>query len=157
MDITITPRGNLQIDGAMITHRNFAGRGDQYNREGDRNFSLIIPSMEIAEDLIAQGWNVKIRDPRDEGGDPFIFLKVKVKFTDRGPNVYLKSGTAVNKLEEDSIGMLDDIEIMNVDLDIRPYDWTLRDGSTGRTAYLQGMDVEQKLDRFAARYARNDD
>lgn len=156
MDITVTPRGHLQIDGAMITHRNFAGRGDQYNREGDKNFSLIIPSMEIAEDLIAQGWNVKIRDARDEGGEPFIYLKVKVKFNDRGPTVFLKSGKAVNELNSETIGMLDDIEISNVDLDIRPYDWVLRDGSTGRTAYLQGMDVEQKLDRFAARYAKND-
>lgn len=157
MELTFAPRGILQIDGAMITHRNFAGRGDQYNREGDRNFSLIIPTQEMADELIAQGWNVKIRDARDEGGEPFMFLKVKVKFNDRGPKVYLKSGRAINELDENSIGMLDDIQIMNVDMDIRPYDWELRDGSTGRTAYLQGMDVEQKLDRFAARYARDED
>lgn len=156
MELTFAPKGYLQIDGGMITHRNFAGRGDQYNRPGDRNFSLIIPTQEMADDLIAQGWNVKIRDARDEGGEPFMFLKVKVKFNDRGPAVYLKSGSAVNRLDEDSVGMLDDIQISNVDLDIRPYDWTLADGSSGRTAYLQGMDVEQKLDRFAARYARDE-
>ena len=156
MELVIAPRGILQINGAMITNRNFAGRGDQYNRPGDKNFSLIIPTQEMADELIAQGWNVKIRDARDEGGDPFMYLKVKVKFNDRGPAVYLKSGTAVNQLNEETVGMLDDIELSNVDLDIRPYDWKLNDGSTGRTAYLQGMDVEQKLDRFAARYARND-
>ena len=157
MELTFAPRGILQIDGAMITHRNFAGRGDQYNREGDKNFSLIIPTQEMADELIAQGWNVKIRDARDEGGEPFMFLKVKVKFNERGPKVYLKSGRAINELDENSIGMLDDIQIMNVDMDIRPYDWELRDGSTGRTAYLQGMDVEQKLDRFAARYSSDED
>ena len=157
MEITFAPRGILQIDNAMITHRNFAGRGDQYNREGDKNFSLIIPTPEMAEDLISRGWNVKIRDARDEGGDPFMFLKVKVKFNDRGPNVYLKSGRATNKLDEESIAILDDIEIMNVDLDIRPYDWTLTNGDSGRTAYLQGMDVEQKLDRFAESYARDEE
>ena len=155
MELVIAPRGILQINGAMITHRNFSGRGDQYNREGDRNFSLIIPTREMADDLVAQGWNVKILDSRDDGSDPFMFLKVKVKFNDRGPSVWLKSGTAVNQLDEESIGMLDDIQIMNVDLDIRPYDWTLATGATGRTAYLQGMDVEQTLARFAARY-RND-
>lgn len=157
MELTFAPKGYLQIDGAVLTHRNFAGRGDQYNRPGDRNFSLIIPTQEMADELIAQGWNVKIRDARDEGGEPFMFLKVKVKFNDRGPAVYLKSGTAVNRLDEDSVGMLDDIQISNVDLDIRPYDWELNDGSKGRTAYLQGMDVEQKLDRFAARYANRDE
>ena len=29
MELTFAPRGILQINGAMITHRNFAGRGDQ--------------------------------------------------------------------------------------------------------------------------------
>ena len=157
MELVLAPRGILQINGAMITHRNFAGRGDQYNREGDRNFSLIIPTREMADRLVEEGWNVKMIDNRDDGSEPFMFLKVKVKFNDRGPTVYLRSGTSVNQLDEDSIGMLDDIMISNVDLDIRPYDWSLQTGATGRTAYLQGMDVEQKLDRFAARYARQDD
>ena len=157
MELVFAPRGILQINGAMITHRNFAGRGDQYNREGDKNFSLVIPTREMADRLVEEGWNVKMIDNFDDGSEPFMFLKVKVKFNDRGPTVYLRSGTAVNQLDEDSIGMLDDIMISNVDLDIRPYDWTLPTGATGRTAYLLGMDVEQKLDRFAARYARHDD
>ena len=150
MELTFAPRGILQIDGAMITHRNFAGRGDQYNREGDKNFSLIIPTQEMADELIAQGWNVKIRDARDEGGEPFMFLKVKVKFNERGPKVYLKSGRAINELDENSIGMLDDIQIMNVDMDIRPYDWGPINGKYGRSAYLQNIRVHQRIDRFAA-------
>ena len=60
MNLTITPRGILQIDDARITYKNFEGRGDKYNRQGDRNFVLIIPEENMAQELINQGWNVKI-------------------------------------------------------------------------------------------------
>mgnify|MGYP001509972592 FL=1 len=67
MEITFAPRGILQIDDARIIHRNFAGRGDKYTREGDRNFSLVVPDQELADRLIADGWNVKIKPPREDG------------------------------------------------------------------------------------------
>lgn len=151
MNITFAPRGILQVDDARIIHRNFAGRGDKYNREGDRNFSLVITDQEMADALIEEGWNVKIKPPREEGDEPFMFLPVKVKFNDRGPKVYLISGNRKNELDEESVAILDDIDIESIDMDIRPYDWEVQ-GKEGRTAYLQGIHVVQKIDRFAARY-----
>ena len=151
MEITFAPRGILQIDDARIIYRNFAGAGSKYNREGDRNFSIVIPDMETADALVAEGWNVKVKPPRDEGEDPFITLPVKVKFNERGPKAYLISGDNRVELDEESIAMLDDIDIRTVGLDIRPYDWEVN-GRTGRTAYLQAIEVEQEIDRFAARY-----
>lgn len=149
MNITFAPRDILQIDDTRIVYRNFTGVGSKFNREGDRNFAVVIPDQEVADALLDQGWNVKIRSPRDEDEDPFMYLPVKVKFNDRGPNVYLKSGSNLVKLDEESISCLDDIDILGVDLDIRPYDWEVN-GKTGRTAYLQSMKVTQNLDRFAA-------
>ena len=149
MKVTFAPRGILQIDDARIIYRNFSGEGSKFNREGDRNFSLIIPDQELADKLVAQGWNVKIREPREEGDDPFIHLPVKVKFNDRGPNVYLQSGGRRVKLDEESISCLDNVDIVNVDMDIRPYDWEVN-GKTGRTAYLHSMCVTQEVDRFAS-------
>lgn len=151
MHITFAPRGILQIDDARIIHRNFEGRGDKYNREGDRNFSVVIEDQEIYDALIAEGWNVKVKPPRDEDDVPFMFLPVKIRCNDRGPAVYLKTGDAVNRLDEDSMGVLDEIEIVSVDMDLRPYDWEVN-GKTGRTAYLQSIHVVQQVDRFAARY-----
>lgn len=155
MNITFAPRGILQIDDARIIYRNFKGEGGKFNREGDRNFAVIIPNQEIADALIAEGWNVKIKPPREDGDDPFMYLPVKVKFNERGPHVYLKTGRRSNKLDKDSIACLDSIDILKVDLDVRPYDWDVN-GKQGRTAYLQGMDVEQDCDRFAARYAEEE-
>lgn len=152
MNITFAPRGILQIDDARIIHRNFSGVGSKFNREGDRNFSIIIEDEEQANALIDEGWNVKIKAPKDEDDTPFMFLPVKVKFNDRGPNVYLKTGNTVNKLDEESIDCLDNIDIISVDIDIRPYEWEVN-GKTGRTAYLQSMSVTQNVDRFAIRYS----
>jgi hypothetical protein len=151
MNITFAPKGILQIDDARIIHRNFAGVGSKFNREGDRNFSVVIEDENLANQLAEEGWNVKIKPPRDENDTPFMYLPVKVKFNDRGPSVYLKSGMADQvRLDEESVGCLDDIDILSVDLDIRPYDWEVN-GKNGRTAYLQSIRVTQEVDRFADR------
>ena len=144
-------RGILQIEDARIIYRNFAGIGSKYNREGDRNFAVIIPNQEIADELIADGWAVKIKPPRDDDDSPFMYLPVKVKFNNRGPAAYVKSGNSVQRLNKDTIGMLDEIDIQSVDMDLRAYDWEVN-GKTGRSAYLQAINVIQNIDRFGAQY-----
>lgn len=157
MNITFAPKGILQIDDARIVFRNFSGAASKYNRAGDRNFALVIDDPDIADRLIAEGWNVKIKPPREEGDIPFMYLQVKVKFNDRGPNCYLMSGNKMVKVTEDMIGMFDEIDIAAIDLDIRPYDWTMDDGKSGRSAYLQSIKITQRVDRFAADMEDDDD
>lgn len=152
MHVTFAPKGILQIDDARIIYRNFSGVGSKYNREGERNFAVVIPDQEIADALINEGWNVKIKPPREENDSPFMFLPVKIKFNDRGPNAYLMTGKRMNRLDEESIRCLDDVDILNVDMDIRPYDWEIN-GKVGRTAYLQSIKVTQEVDRFAEQYS----
>ena len=156
MEITFAPRGILQIDDARIVYRNFSGAPSKFNREGDRNFAVVIETQEQADALIEEGWNVKIKAPRDEGEDPFIYLPVKIKFNDRGPSVYLKSGKAMRKLGEDTVDVLDNVDILSVSMDLRPYDWEVN-GKSGRTAYLQSINVTQEVDRFADMYAEVND
>lgn len=192
MELTFAPRGILQIDDARIIYRNFAGVGGKFNREGDKNFAVVIPDRyltpeemdsfldiyrgfellssdnedepdvlldrdgnriepKLAEVLTAIGWNVRIKPPRDEEDEVFMFLPVKIKFNDRGPNCYLVTGTRRNSLDEEAIGIVDDIDILEVKLDVRPYDWEVN-GKEGRTAYLQAMEITQEIDRFTARY-----
>ena len=154
------PSGYLEINDARITWKNFTGRGDRFNREGDRNFHLVIPDQEIADAMLndknqyGDGWNVKIKPAREEGEPPFMFLKIKVKFGVRPPAVYLKTGDSMVRLDEDTIGCLDDVDIASVDLDIRPYDDVVS-GRPFRSAYLQSMCVTQDFsrDRFASQYA----
>jgi hypothetical protein len=150
------PNGYLEINDARIIWKNFSGRGDRFNREGDRNFHLVIPDQETCDALLGdkneygKSWNVKIKPPREQGDDSFMHMLVKVKFNGRGPNVYLVSGDKQVALNEDTISCLDEIDIMSVDLDIRPYDDVLPNGTAFRTAYLSAMRVHQRVDRFAA-------
>lgn len=155
MELTFAPRDILQVNDTRIIYRNFRGEGSKFNRKGDRNFAMIIPTQDLADELISRGWNVKIKEPREEGEEPFMYLPIKVKFNDRGPQIYLVTGNRTNRLDEDVVSMLDDIDIRSVDLDIRPYDWEVN-GKTGRTAYLQAMEVTQEIDRFAARMAEEE-
>lgn len=158
MKINFAARGVVQIDEARIIYRNFAGAPSKFNREGDRNFAVVIEDQDIAEALTEKGWNVKIKPPREEGDEPFMFLPVKVKFNERGPRVYLQNSLGGRNrvtLDEDTVGILDNVDITNVDLDIRPYDWDVQ-GKTGRTAYLQSICVTQEVDRFLERYAEQE-
>ena len=149
-------RGNiLEIEDARLVYRNFEGRGDKYNRAGERNFAVIIPNDEIKDELVEAGWNVRIKPPRDGYDEPFMYLPVKVRFNARGPAAYVLSGNNPTKLNEDTIAMLDEIDIASASLDIRPYDWEVN-GNTGRTAYLQAINVIQNIDRFGAKYAEED-
>lgn len=166
MHITFAPRGILQIDNARITYKNFSGVSDRFNREGNRNFSLVIdagtidkdPTIKSAEEIrdilindlnrYGVGWNVKTVEYEDR--EPFIHLPVKVKITDR-TTIYLRSDGNLQELDEESISMFDKIDILNVDLDIRPYDDVVN-GKPFRAAYLHSICVTQDVDRFKARY-----
>ena len=143
----------LEIEDARIIYRNFEGVASKFNREGDRNFAVIVPNDEIKDILVEAGWNVKIKPPRDEDDTPFMVIPVKVKFNNRGPAAYLRSGETVTRLNEETIGILDEIDIQSVSMDLRPYDWDVN-GKTGRTAYLQAIDVIQNIDRFGDMYAQ---
>ena len=150
--VTVGRREVIRMDNVRLIFRNFEGRGSKYNREGDRNFAIVIDDQEIADVLTEKGLNVRIKDPRDEGDTPFMYLPVKVKFNEFGPTVLLKSGRARNRLNEETVGILDAIDIERCDLDLNMSYWEVN-GKTGYSVYLSSIHVVQYLDRFEAMYA----
>ncbi|RGH19465.1 hypothetical protein DWV75_02585 [Ruminococcus sp. AF12-5] len=175
MELVFAPKNVLQINDARIIFKNFKGEGGKFNKEGERNFALLVTGgivddgtgrrevdlEEMADILIndvnrlGAGWNVKIKAPREKDDLPFIYLPVKVRFNERGPQVYIESGNSHRKLTEETVALLDDIDIASVSMDIRPYDDEIN-GTPFRAAYLQSMKVVQNIDRFAAEYAEEE-
>lgn len=146
------------LEGVRIVFRNFAGKEGQYNREGDRNFGVIIPDTATAEAMAADGWNVKFLKAReeDEEAEETPWLQVSVNF-DKGrpPKIMLVTSRGRTALDAQSVEMLDWADIVNVDLVVRPYTWEVS-GRTGIKAYLQTMFVTIEEDVLERKYAEMD-
>lgn len=145
-------REMLEIKDARICYLNFSGIKGEYNKEGKRGFSVVIPDQELADMLSNDEWNVKVRPPRDPDDSPFFHLPVKVNFNGREPYAYLRCWDNVTILNEETIGLLDQISIASVDMIIKPYHWTNPKGETGVSAYLYSIVVTQHIDKYGAEF-----
>ena len=144
----------VMMEGVRIIFRNFAGKEGQYNREGDRNFAVLIDEK-TAEAMDADGWNIKTLKPRDtdEGSEeaPQPYLPVSVNFNGRPPRIVMITSRGRTNLDENQIEVLDWADIKNVDLIVRPYEWTVN-GKSGIKAYLQSIYVTIEEDPLEMKY-----
>lgn len=141
------------IEGARIIFRNFTGVEGQYNREGDRNFAVLL-DQDIAEAMADDGWNVKYLRPRegDDVGEQQAYLQVSVSYDNRPPRITMITRRGRTEIPEDLVSILDDADIENVDLIIRPYNWSVG-GRGGVKAYLKKMFVTIREDELDMKYA----
>ena len=153
---------NILIRDAVIINRNFEGKAEKpYNPQGKRNFSVVLDE-EFANILIKDGWNVKMRENVNDPDEPANgYLSVSVQFDSKVPPRIIqitKRGDMVKRtpINENTAALIDSAEIKDVKLEIRPYNWEIKnkDGSIDRgvRAYLKTMYYELVEDPFAADY-----
>lgn len=154
------PQDNTVImEGVRLVFRNFTGKEGPYNQEGQRSFGAVIPDRAVAEQMLADDWNVKQFDVReeDEGEEGDFWIPVKMKWDGvRPPRIVLITSRGKTNLSESEVSMLDGADITNVDLIIRPYAWSQPDGRSGVSAYLQSMYVTIEEDPLEKKYAELD-
>jgi len=146
----------VMMEGVRIIFRNFAGKEGQYNREGDRNFAVLLDEN-VARTMAEDGWNIKWLRPREEDEDPTqqAYLPVSVNFKGRPPRIVLITSRGRTNLDEDTVDTLDWVDILNVDLIVRPYEWTVN-GKSGIKAYLQSIYVTIQEDPLEIKYSELD-
>lgn len=151
--------GTVTIENARLVFKNFAGKEGQYNREGDRNFGVIL-TPEVAEAMAADGWNVKTLKAREEDEQPTPYIQVSVGYKVRPPRVTMIGNKTRRRTElgEDLVEMLDWVDMETVDLIIQPYNWRVpgrngRPDDTGVKAYLKTMYATIVEDELDLKYA----
>ena len=143
----------VMFEDVKIVLRNFAGKPGKFNRDGDRNFAILLSDYD-AKAMAEDGWNVKWFRPREEGDPQQAYLPISLVFGARPPRVNMITSRGRTPLHESDIEILDWADIATVDVIIRPYDWTVN-GATGRKAYLKTMFVTIVEDELDLKY--NDD
>lgn len=145
----------VSLENVRIGFRNFEGREGMYNKKGERSFAVFL-DRQTAEAMSEDGWNIKFPKENDQQVDPDEpardpYLQVSVGFDYYPANVFLISNGTPTRLTEDEVAMLDWAEIENVDLVLRPYEWSVNRNS-GIKAYLKSGYFTIVADRFAAKY-----
>lgn len=142
----------FMVEDAQIIFRNFSGKEGQYNREGDRNFAVIL-DPEMAEQMAKDGWNVRWLKAREEGDEETPYVQVAVNFNNRPPRITQITSVGKTVLDEDLVDTLDWAEIKTADLIARGYEWTVN-GKSGVKAYLQSLFVTIEEDALERKYAQ---
>lgn len=141
------------MEDIEIMWPNFSGEERPFNRSGERNFCIRL-DQEAASNLAAAGYNVKTRDPQEEGDDETIYLQIKLKFKFKPPKVYMITSTGKTLLDEGLVGVLDSVVFKTVDIIFRPVPWNIEaTGKSGIAAYLQTMFVTIDEDPLELKYA----
>lgn len=144
----------LNLESVHIGFRNLEGREGPYNQKGDRSFVVFLDKA-TADELAAEGWNVKFPNPLDSHEDDEFtrdpYLSVSVSTRNFPSNVVMISNGVPTRLQPDELGLLDWAELENVDLVIRPYEWEVN-RQKGIKAYLKSGYFTIVTDAFAAKY-----
>jgi hypothetical protein len=134
----------------------FDGREGPYNAPGEYNFTIFLPES-TARELLDIGWNVRERDPREEGDEPRWTLEIKISDKYGMPKAFLikenregvKRKFPMEKIEQFKEVRREYTDQINVI--ITPSRW-VNGNRTGVTAYVKEFYAEIQESNLAKKY-----
>jgi hypothetical protein len=162
--LTFTGRNRHQpmIEGGRLIWRNFAGAAKTFTPEGKRTANVVL-TEEMFHELGERGFNVKRKEPRNEGDDPLFVLEVEISYREgnRPPKIIMITSRGRTELDADTVGAIDFSIIRNADIIINPYNWTMNKGKPNETsgvkAYLEAAYITIEENALDEKYADLDD
>lgn len=141
--------------------RNFSGGPTRFNRSNTQRFFEIFLTDEEGQRLKDIGYNVKTLEARNESEPSqdhlqvFINLNVPKRFQ---PKIWLvrRKGNPI-LMDEELISQLDYDDIVRAKIQVRPYDWKLENGTSGRKAMLKQAYFTIEEDDFGAEFYHDEE
>lgn len=141
---------NVVLENTRILFKNFRGEPTRFKPQGgERTFCVIVPE-EQAIPMQQEGWNIKQMAPREDGDSPTYYLQVTARFGKFNPKVVMVNQRSrhLTPLSEDTVGCLDNAQVVSADVVIRPYTW-----EPGKIkAYLKTLYAVIAEDEFEYKY-----
>lgn len=140
------------LENVRIGFKNFSGSEGKYNREGDRSFAIFL-SQQQADEMAAEGWNVKYPKPSDnpEEDEREAYIQVAVSYKARAPKIVMIAGESKTLMSEGNVGVLDDSRVTISDIVLTPFNWDVQ-GNQGIKAYLREgyftIETSQFFDKY---------
>lgn len=146
-------RKQLVIDDAVLRFHNFAGEKTEYNDRGNRNIDVILPDAEMAAAMGQEGWNVKIRKPRDPEEEPYYTLNVKINMDSKWPPKIVQVNRN-QKIQYDAemVDGLDSVHMIDIGMVINGSEWENERFGKGVKAYLDQLYFREAPSIFGHKY-----
>ena len=151
------PRVNdIFIEDGEIIFRNFSGKKSDFNPNGARTVTFVIPD-EIKDALLKDGWNVKPYVPKSDPERPPVYiLEATIAFRSRDgkpkdPHIFILRPNGMMHVTEDIVDTLDGYDILKVDARLGPHYWE-QGGRSGIRPYVNKMLITIKEDPIDRKY-----
>lgn len=151
------------VEEARIGFKNFAGEVGPYNKDGKKDFALMIDNDELLNDLVEQGYNVKYPkpnpeiNPEEDTRSPYLMIKVDRQVSPLVIKVDVNGAElSRQRVPNEETGMLDWLSPKTIDLVVRPYDYSDSGftNGTGISAWLNEIVYVVEVSPLEAKYAR---
>lgn len=134
------PNGDVIIEDARLLFKNFAGAKTRFNDAGKRNFNIVIDDPEVVQQMLDMGYNVRILGKREDDDEVTNVVKVNVNFDSKWPpRVYEVVDNKKIPLDGESVGILDDAYLTNVDIVCSTYRSGMGQFENRATLYLREL------------------